>query len=201
MFGLLFSATTTSAPAAPDVATPAKSVDGAQHPSASPLTPSSLSAAVFAKVPANNGESPAPIDGASSHPQPLSVQDTPTSTKANVNNLEILPDVLHVNPTSTNVSSSINIDVAQPSISSPQPDSEASAQNDVAMRDGTSGDTPSNIPGNGEAGNDEDLPGWLVPMMGYLRSVAEDTAWQDLVTEFVKFEKSKPPPGVSFRSC
>jgi hypothetical protein len=45
---------------------------------------------------------------------------------------------------------------------------------------------------------DENLPPWLVPMIKYLREVATDTAWQNLVTEFVEFEKGDPPTGVSF---
>jgi len=46
--------------------------------------------------------------------------------------------------------------------------------------------------------NDINLPPWLVLMIKYLRGVATDTAWQNLVTEFVKFEKGDPPTGVSF---
>jgi len=114
---------------------------------------------------------------------------------AHTNNPEILPvsNVPHVDPTPMNVSSSINIDVAQPSISSPQSNLESISQNDIAMCDGTSEATPPNSPRN-----NEDLLAWLVPMIGYLHSISEDTAWQDLVMEFVKFEKSKPPAGVSF---
>ena len=121
-----------------------------------------------------------------------------TLAKALINNPEILPvsNILHIDPTLTNVSSSINIDVAQLFISAPQPDSESSSHNDIAMCDGTFEPMPSNIPRN-----DEDLPAWLVPMIGYLRGVAEETAWQDLVTEFVEFEKSNPPAGVSFCFC
>ena len=46
--------------------------------------------------------------------------------------------------------------------------------------------------------NDINLPPWLVPMIKYLHGVATDTAWQNLVTEFVKFEKGDPPTGVTF---
>jgi hypothetical protein len=45
--------------------------------------------------------------------------------------------------------------------------------------------------------NDEDLPPWLTPTIKYLRSVSEENAWQNVVTEFVAFEKSGPPTGVS----
>jgi len=34
-------------------------------------------------------------------------------------------------------------------------------------------------------------------MIGYLRRVSEDVAWQELVTEFVNFEKCGPPHGIS----
>ena len=47
---------------------------------------------------------------------------------------------------------------------------------------------------------DDSLPPWLVQTIGYLRGVSEDQAWQDLVTEFVQFEKSGPPIGVMFDS-
>ena len=49
-----------------------------------------------------------------------------------------------------------------------------------------------------EALDDGDLPQWLTSMLDYLRGVALDTAWQDLVKEFLDFEKSCPPNGVSF---
>lgn len=158
-----------------------------------------MSTVVSANVPANKGESPAPTNDASSYPQPFSGQETPaTSAKALTDNPEILSvsNVLHVDPTPVNVSPRVNVDVAQPSISAPQPDLDHTPYNDVAMRDSIFEATRSNIPRN-----DDDLPTWLDPMVGYLRSVAEDTAWQDLVTEFFEFEKSKPPAGVSFHFC
>lgn len=45
--------------------------------------------------------------------------------------------------------------------------------------------------------NDNNLPAWLTQTIKYLRSVSEENSWQNLVTEFVTFEKSGPPPGVS----
>ena len=46
--------------------------------------------------------------------------------------------------------------------------------------------------------DDSDLPTYLVPMIGYLRAVAADRAWQDLVTNLVGFEKvGHPSSGVS----
>jgi hypothetical protein len=48
-----------------------------------------------------------------------------------------------------------------------------------------------------KARNDENLPPWISPMIQYLRGVTENTAWQDLVTEFLDFEKRGPPNGVS----
>jgi hypothetical protein len=44
---------------------------------------------------------------------------------------------------------------------------------------------------------DNNLPSWLVLTIDYLRGVSKDNAWQKLVTEFVAFEKSRPPTGVS----
>jgi len=38
--------------------------------------------------------------------------------------------------------------------------------------------------------DDMDLPAYLAVMIGYLRGVAVDEAWQDLVTNFVAFEKA-----------
>jgi hypothetical protein len=45
--------------------------------------------------------------------------------------------------------------------------------------------------------NDVNLPLWLAPMITYLHGVATDTAWQNLITEFIEFEKGDPPTGVS----
>jgi hypothetical protein len=45
--------------------------------------------------------------------------------------------------------------------------------------------------------NDNDLPPWLTLTIKYLRRVSELNAWQNLVTEFITFEKSGPPAGVS----
>jgi len=63
---------------------------------------------------------------------------------------------------------------------------------DVDMQDATSSTSPSS--GHGV---DENIPSWLTPMIGYLRSLLEDVAWQTLVTEFIDFEKRGPPHGVS----
>ena len=46
--------------------------------------------------------------------------------------------------------------------------------------------------------DDSDLPTYLIPMIGYLRAVAADRAWQDLVMNLVGFEKvGRPSSGVS----
>jgi hypothetical protein len=45
--------------------------------------------------------------------------------------------------------------------------------------------------------DDENLPPWLAAKIKYLREVADDTVWQNLVTDFVDFEKGGPPNGVS----
>jgi hypothetical protein len=60
---------------------------------------------------------------------------------------------------------------------------------DVVLRDTTS--TSSQLR------NDEEVPVWLSQMIAYLRGVSEDVAWQELVTEFVDFERRGPPHGVS----
>ena len=44
--------------------------------------------------------------------------------------------------------------------------------------------------------NDRDLPPWLNLTIGYLRGLTGDTAWQNLVSDFVAFEKQQPPIGV-----
>ena len=45
--------------------------------------------------------------------------------------------------------------------------------------------------------NNNNLPAWLTQTIKYLRSVSEEISWQNLVTEFIAFEKSGPPQGVS----
>jgi hypothetical protein len=64
---------------------------------------------------------------------------------------------------------------------------------DVLMTDGTSGALPLHKPRN-----DNNLPPWLTSRIAYLCGVAEDAAWQDLITHLVEFEKSGPPNRVSF---
>ena len=129
----------------------------------------SLSTVISANIPANNCESPAPTNDASSCPQPFSGQETPTTlAKALINNLEILSvsNILHIDPTPMNISSRVNIDVTQPSISTPQPDSDHIPYNNVVMHDSIAEATPSNIPRN-----DDNLLMWLEPMIGYLWSL------------------------------
>lgn len=58
-------------------------------------------------------------------------------------------------------------------------------------------DVPSSALPSPDVQGEKDLPVWLARMMGYLRGVSEDAAWQNLVTEFVDFEKRGPPHGVS----
>jgi hypothetical protein len=65
--------------------------------------------------------------------------------------------------------------------------------NDVDVHPVPSGVSPSPKPKN-----DDHLPPWLAQMIEYLRGVHEDAAWQNLVTDFVDFEKLNPPNGVSF---
>jgi hypothetical protein len=70
-----------------------------------------------------------------------------------------------------------------------QPNQETTNYNDVVM-----GDAPPVVP---KPQNDENLPPWLVPMIKYLCEVAVDILWQDLIMEFIEFEKAGPPNGVS----
>jgi hypothetical protein len=80
----------------------------------------------------------------------------------------------------------------------------ASTHDDVVMTDMDSAGSPLSelrLPQN-----DDNLPPWLMHTIKYLRSVSEENAWQNLLTEFVTFEKSGPPVGVSlfvpmFRNC
>jgi hypothetical protein len=72
---------------------------------------------------------------------------------------------------------------------------------DVDMADTTTKDLPTDVTlakGTRVLEKDDSLPRWLAQMIGYLREVSEDEAWQDLVTEYVQFEKSGPPFGVMF---
>ena len=98
------------------------------------------------------------------------------------------PEVGQTAPSDTSSGATCNVD--SPSDGSTAID--GGNAGDVVMQDATS---HSSSPLGTQI--DEDLPGWLAPMIGYLRGVSEEAAWQDLVTEFVGFEKCGPPPGVS----
>jgi hypothetical protein len=73
--------------------------------------------------------------------------------------------------------------------------SNALLSNDVVMSDVGSGSSPQL-----KDLDDGILPQWFTPIFDYLRGVAQDTAWQELVTEFLIFEKSGPAIGVSLFS-
>ena len=64
--------------------------------------------------------------------------------------------------------------------------------NDVVMGDAANSDMPALKPQD-----DKNLPPWLAAMIKYLRAVTDEAAWQNLVTDFVDFEKGGPPNGVS----
>jgi len=68
----------------------------------------------------------------------------------------------------------------------------ASANDDVTTSDELLGETPASA-------NDKGLPPWLGEMIEYLRGVSAIRAWQDLVTDYVEFEKGGPPNGVTFK--
>jgi len=61
------------------------------------------------------------------------------------------------------------------------------SRTDLDIADTTTNDLPPDF-----------LPTWLAQTIGYLRQVSANQTWQDLVTEFVQFEKSGPPIGVMF---
>lgn len=83
----------------------------------------------------------------------------------------------------------------------------AKADGDVVMQDATpsalelrnnsAAVTQDTTSTSSQLRNDDGLPVWLSQMIGYLRGVSEDIAWQELVTEFVDFERRGPPHGVS----
>jgi hypothetical protein len=162
---------------------------------ATPLTPSTPSVAANA-IPDNMATSPLP-----DLPSPALVnateiaQTTPSVTGAGGKGLAITSMLAHPNsPETTEAPSNAHVDPTAPSISSNiSPEStEERADDDVVMGDAS---LPPHRPQI-----DEDLPPWLASIIQYLRGVAEDVAWQDLVTAFVKFEKRGPPNGVSFPS-
>ena len=128
-------------------------------------------------------------------PSPVSVdatesaQTTPSVTGTGGKTLVITTSALAQpnTPETAEACSNAHLDPTTPSISSSgiSPEStEERADDDVIMGDVTS----TNL-----------LP-WLASMLGYLRGVAEDAAWQDLVTAFVEFEECGPPIGVSSSS-
>ena len=111
-------------------------------------------------------------------------------THAHANSPETAQPNAGIEPISSNGPVSNNTDLLNPLLE--PKDLEGGTNNDVAMNNATSGVLPSPKPRK-----DDDLPLWLDKMISYLRGIAPDTAWQDLVTEFVEFEKRGPQNGVS----
>ena len=64
--------------------------------------------------------------------------------------------------------------------------------NNVVMGDVANSDTPALKPQDNKK-----LPPWLAAMIKYLHRVMDDVAWQNLLMDFVDFEKGGPPNGVS----
>jgi len=91
--------------------------------------------------------------------------------------------------TSTGGSEDHATDTSKASLQSPGCEGQVG---DVDMQDVMTG----NYPSSGHR-VDEDVPSWLTLMIGYLCGLSEDVAWQTLVTEFINFEKRRPPHGVS----
>ena len=167
------------------------------HPSLSTVTTSDVTTVVI-----NSSESGQTIP---SVPCPLSPSDSPSGI-----GLEIGSSISQVhiqetqprNPT-TNVNSSFpsslgineDTDVAlSPDASLQQEGIKALVNIDIIMWDSASS---TSLPS--AQLNDKDLPTWLAPIIGYLRSASDEASWQDLVTEFIDFEKCGPPYGVSSR--
>lgn len=100
-------------------------------------------------------------------------------------------------PETALANSNTHVDPTPPSISSSgtSPGSEEKADNRGNTAYATS--MPHGPQASHKPQNDQDLPPWLGLTIGYLRGVAEDVAWQDLVTAFVEFEKLRPSNGVS----
>jgi hypothetical protein len=94
------------------------------------------------------------------------------------------------------------IRIALPSDETPEPKSTSLNQADAAdVTPPARNALPSNETAEPKALDDDtgNLPQWLTStMFNYLRGVSEDTAWQDLVTELLDFEKKGAPKGVSF---
>lgn len=125
-------------------------------------------------------------------------QTTPSVTSRK--DLAITSMLAHPNsPETAEAQSNAHVESTTQSISSSGifPEStEGRPGNDVVMGDATSTTLSlSRLPHKPQ--NDEDLPPWLASMITYLRGVAKEAGWQDLVTVFVEFEKCGPPNGVS----
>ncbi|KIM35207.1 hypothetical protein M413DRAFT_20789 [Hebeloma cylindrosporum] len=170
-------ATTSPAPvptstSVPPVVTPTHPPDHSDHVEGVPQAASN----VADNLPAPTGSASAVVHGPTEEPSPTaaatidSVAFSPPETA--VNSASTAP-ITHVKP--GNISIPIDHRPIQEGIDI-----------DVAMEAPTTAQKPI---------NDENLPPWLVPMIKYLHGVAVETTWQDLVTEFVKFERGGPPTG------
>lgn len=126
--------------------------------------------------------------------------DTQTPTEKSSPNVVIQFSPSHADPTASMSDAAPHAVLATPPITEIGLASEPTAvggeqpNQDKGTDDAVMSDSSSLVQ---EPQNDVNLPPWLVPMIEYLRGVATDTAWQTLVTEFVKFEKGDPPTGVS----
>ena len=163
------------------------------------------------------GDSPTTLPVPASATAPVIEVSLSQSTSTNINQSDAAESL------DVNEGDSAPPDSAPPSYTNSQPDpsdintdsaaSNAGALGDIgntsdpsrlkAIEDGATNDvtmclvTPAVSP-LPKSRNDDNLPTWLTQMIKYLRNIAEDTAWQDLVTEFVDFERHEPPNGVSF---
>lgn len=135
-------------------------------------------------------EAPAPASNAAAHPTPSNIVVDPLTTEKS-----LLADV-DSSPSHAATTASISAINSAPTFNTPDVVQPVFPVTDVKP---TSDDVVMSDPPSAaqKPQNDENLPAWLVPMIKYLRGVATDIAWQNLVTEFVEFEKGCPPTGLS----
>ena len=135
-------------------------------------------------------EAPVPASDAAAHPTPSNIVVDPLTTeKSSLTNVNSSPSHIATMASISAINSAPTFntpDVVQPVF--PVTDVRPTSDNVVMSDPPSAAQKPQ---------NDKNLPAWLVPMIKYLCGVATDIAWQNLVTEFVEFEKGGPPTGVS----
>ena len=174
-----------------DLLSPANSEPGARsasNPIADPLTPVRSDPTV-ASAAANAVVAPVDSDAAASSTTTSVASSTTTSVASP-------PALVNSDLSRSAVNSPARVDLEHIE-THPQFTSALSFLGELSAR-GVAGDQSiEELITNTSTGNtdvimadDVDLPAYLTGMIGYLRGVAPDGAWQDLVTNFVAFEKS-----------